>query len=1277
MKESFGMHTIVKYSLCLITFNLQFSASLFAQLKVNEVANTTAIKAVIQNTDETIDTTKLYKVEKHYLKTYSIPEVRITNFTSEPIQSKLDFKKQDFPTTFQPSIKLGMERKQALAYVFIPQYIRKADGTYEKLRSIEYKIVEGKATANKTAGTRAYATSSVLASGKWYKIALNTTGIYKITGDYIQNELGVSLATINPANIRLYGNGGAMLSEDNSVERADDLVENAIKVVDGGDGQMNTNDYILFYATSPHATINDSVNKKFTHLDQLYSEQSCYFLNFDLGPGKRVVLGSNPSTSTVNVTSFDDFQFYEKDSVNLGKFGKTWWGTQFSNGLGGVLNRIFTFNFSNIETTSPVRITTRSGTAGSYSGISGMNISANGQVIQTIQYEPYNNGAYWQIPTIISKLTNTNATITSPSLSLAYNYSKGSEAAVGYIDFIEVNARRKLIFNGYLNFADWNSLGASQIANYTIENVNSNTEVWDITNPLLPQRMNTTLNGNVLNFNQDANILHRFIAFDGSVVNIPLKIGLIENQNLHNYTPIDYLVIAHPSFIGEANRLAAHHASKRNYKTKVVSTLEIYNEFSSGIQDISAIRDYVKMLYDRAPSNQLPHDILLFGDASYDYKDRINNNTNFVPVSETDESEDRITGYCTDDFFGFLDDSENPNEFGIVNTLDVGIGRMPVSSQSSASDVVNKVILYDSPASFGPWKNNITFNADDGDGAGHLDSSEKLADVIRDSLPNFNVSKIYLDGFVEQSTPAGTRSPDANNALKAQIFNGTFLMNYNGHGGPTNWCDERIFSLNDINSLNNKTKLPLFITATCDFAPFDNPALISAGELLFLKPNGGAIAMMTTTQLVFATENAIMNGDYIKNGFKPMSNGEYPTLGDAYRISKNFTYSGTLSKNFAANFRKFALLGDAGLPLSFPKHRVVTDSVNGKSVNVQIDTLKAQAKYTITGHITDKQGIVLNNFNGTIYPTIFDKSRKLATLGNGSDNPKREYEIQNNAIYKGKASVKNGKFSYSFVVPKDINYQIALGKISYYAENQIEDANGFSNQIYIGGSSNTGIQDNAGPTIKAYLNDEKFVNGGIVNANSILLLKLFDDNGINYTGNSIGHDITAILDNNTQNIYVLNNFFEADMDSYQSGSVKFPLNGLTEGKHTLTIKAWDVMNNSKEVMLDFEVVSSSDAKLSHVYNYPNPFTTKTEFMFEHNLPNQNLFVTIQVYSITGKVVKQIRTSVNTPGTRVTGIDWDGRDEYGDKIGKGVYFYKLAVKSDRGLSESVLQKLVVL
>ncbi|MBL7765922.1 MAG: type IX secretion system sortase PorU [Chitinophagaceae bacterium] len=1261
----------VRYILIILSLNLPFVVSAQQDAPIQSYR---AEKLSVGKSG--IESHTLYKVERRNLQYYNTPVVTLNNTRTINLGQVKVEQGMKLPSTFEPHVSISMERKQAVAFILVPRFIRNADGTVEQLLTYDLQVNETP-VSNKTTGARVYAANSVLANGSWYRIAIQKQGLYKIDYNFIKNTLGIDPGSIQPVNIRLFGNGGEMLGENNAIARADDLVENAIQVVDGGDGQFNESDYILFYANGPHSIVKDSANKRFTHNFNIYSESSYYFLSFNTGPGKRITTENSEATSNINVNSYNDFYFYEKDSVNPGKFGKAWYGDEFNDQPGRYMTRTYTVDMANLDANTPVSVRTRLGSYAN-SGVCYMNVKVNGQPLQNIGLQPV--GASYSDPVLRMSDLTTSSSVQSSPLSLTFTFTKESSAAYGLLDFFEVNARRNLVYTNYLKFADWNSVGAGNTAAFQISNAGSDLKVWDITNPLQPVLINGSLNAGVYTFNRDASSLHTYVAFGNNTPFLaPTFIDKPANQNLHNSTAKDYIIITHPSFKSEAEQLAAYHTAKRGYRTLIVTPQEIYNEFSSGSQDVTAIRDFLKMYYDKATMSDLPDYVLFLGDASYDYKNRLSNNTNLVPVYETNESINKTTGYCTDDYYGFLDDQEDINNYSNsqINTLDIGIGRFTASTPAKISGIINKIMKYDSPASFGPWKNNMIFNADDGDGATHFEDAEIMAQYINDTLPVYNNYKIYVDGFVQQSTPAGPRTPDANAALTSQMYNGTFLMNYNGHGGPLGWCEERIFSMDDINGLTNLNKLPLFITATCDFAPFDNPAFESAGEILLTKPTGGAIALMTTTQLVYADQNRIMNLNYMKEGFKPMQNGAYPTLGDAYRLSKNLRYVSSIDEFAASNFRKFALLGDPGLSLAFPKHKVFTDSINGTSVTVSYDTLKSLGKYTISGHVADMNGNLLNDYNGIVYPVIFDKPKKLTTLGNDADSPLRDYFVQNNAVYKGKATVKNGRFSFTFVVPKDINYAIDKGKISYYAENGLEDANGFDNKVYIGGSSPNPSTDNAGPVIKGYMNDEKFVNGGITPDNGTLLVKLFDDNGINYTGNSIGHDITAVLDDNTQKTYVLNNFFEADLDDYRSGIVRFPVNNLSEGQHTFTIKAWDIFNNSSEIKINFVVVGSTEGQITHVYNYPNPFTTKTNFMFEHNMPNQNLYVNIHVLSITGKVVKTIQTMVNTPGTRVNNIEWDGLDQFGEKLGKGVYLYKLSVRSQSGFSDTQLQKLVLL
>ena len=1117
-------------------------------------------------------------------------------------------------------------------------------------------------------GQRTYAPHSVLASGSWYKLSVNNPGIYKIDVSFL-NALGINTSNLNSSSIRILGNGGKMLSEDNAAVWVDDLRENAIKVVDGGDGIFNGSDYLLFFAEGPNEWINDPANQRFIHQKNLYSDRSFYFINIGSN-GKRMQAAAPVSGGPV-VTNFSERYYHELDSVNFLSSGKEWFGEEFADAPGKSLSRTFTLNIPDLVVNSPFQFLSQL-VARSIGTASRFDISINGQSLTQAQINPVSGGQY----DVFANRTNTiiPGSLTSSLVNINLKFTPGSFNAQGWLNWFEFFPRRNLAMpsTGQLLFRDWLSVG-NPVSTFQITQANPATEVWDVTDPISPVLMNGTLNGSVYQFNNNSTSLREYVATGTSYLN-PIPIGKISNQDLHDVSAKDYLIITYPAFQSQAQRIADLHTQKNGYRSLVVTTEQIFNEFASGSPDPVAIRDFVKMYHDKflnQPGDK-PKYLLLFGDASFDYKDRIPNNTNFVPAYQSLNSLDPLSTYASDDFFGFLDDNENINSAVIINYLDIGIGRVPCRNSDEAKQYADKIYAYLDPASFGPWRNNLTLVADDEDQNLHLNDAEIFSNTILSTAPVFNQQKIYLDAFQQESGPGGGRYPQVNQAINNQILNGVLIWNYNGHGGSRRLAEETILDQQMVNSWTNQNKLPLFITATCDFAPYDQPLINSLGENIILRPKTGGIALMTTTRVVFAFSNRIMNDNYLRFALQPDANGIFRTLGQAVMDAKNYTYqtSGDITNN-----RKFTLLGDPALTLGFPKLRVRATSINNIPIN-QTDTLSATETVSIQAEITDLQGNIQTAFNGNGFVSVYDKPQVVQTRGNDPASPVTSFPVQTNLLFKGKATATNGKFMVTFKVPKDINFQYGNGKISFYAENGSTDATGFFTGFLVGGSLNQGSGDKEGPEIKAWLNDEKFVNGGITNQQPVLLLDLFDTSGINTVGTGIGHDIVATLDNDPSRYFILNDFFESEANSYQRGKIKFQLPELKAGNHSLHIKAWDVLNNSSEINLEFTVAPDGELTLSHVLNYPNPFTTNTSFWFEHNQPGQPVNVTIQVFTITGKLVKTIRQTITTSGNRIDGINWDGRDDYGDRLARGVYLYRLRVMVADKKSRLVTNKLVI-
>lgn len=1117
---------------------------------------------------------------------------------------------------------------------------------------------------------RVYADHSVLASGNWYKIKVKTAGVYRIDIPFL-NSLGINTGSLASNSIRIFGNGGWMLPEAASGFRYDDLFENAIQVVDGGDGILNGSDYILFYAPAPDRWIKDSVNKSFRHQKHLYSEESFYYITIG-GAGKRVADAANAPASNLTITSFDDLYFHELDTFNLLSSGREWYGEEFTDAPGKTLSRNFSLSLPGIAG-QPATLRTHC-IARSFGSSSRFTVRVNNDPLIEADILPVQNGPYDLYAR--ENISSANFVPAQDNLTINFQYTPGSFGSQGWLNWFELLARRSLSMNGanQLHFRDWNSVGAGNSGEFIISSATSTTQVWDITNPLEPVRMNTTLNGANIHFVNSCDQLREYIAFNNAGYLVPEAVGRVPNQDLHAAVQTDMLLITHPDLLAQANVLANYHQQRDNLHTTVVTTEQVYNEFSSGTPDPAAIRDYAKMFYDRSggDSTKRPKYLLLFGDASFDYKNRITNNTNLVPAWESPVSLDPLSTYTSDDFFGFLDDGDDINGNGTY-LLDIGIGRIPAANEREAKAIVDKILNYHSAAALGLWRNELTFVADDEDNNLHLQDAEIITSAASSTNPIFNNDKIYLDLYRQQSGPGGARYPEVNQAISNSIFNGTLIWNYTGHGGYRRLAEEVVLDQDIINTFNNANRLPLFVTATCDFAPYDNPLISSIGENLLLREKTGAIALMTTTRLVFAFSNRVMNENYLRAALQRDADGRYPSLGEAVRRAKNTTYTffGDVINN-----RKFTLLGDPALTLAYPIYRVSATAINNVPISATPDTLKALSQYSISGVVQDLDGNVMTDFNGTVYSTVFDKAQTVNTLGNDPGSAVTPVQVQKNIVFKGKAKVTNGAFTINFIVPKDINYQFGNGKISFYADNGSVDGHGAHTDIVIGGSGN-GVADNEGPDIKAYLNDESFVNGGITHNRPILLVKLADSSGINVMGTGIGHDLVAIMDNDPEKQFVLNEFYESEIDNFRRGMVRFQMPELEEGWHTLTIKAWDAANNSGEKTIEFRVVRNDRLSIDHVLNYPNPFTTSTTFWFDHNRAGEELRVSVEIYTITGKLVKTIRQTIFSTGNRSSEVQWNGRDDYGNRLGRGVYIYRLKVQAADGKSAEKLEKLYIL
>ena len=767
-----------------------------------------------------------------------------------------------------------------------------------------------------------------------------------------------------------------------------------------------------------------------------------------------------------------------------------------------------------------------------------------------------------------------------------------------------------------------------------------------------------------------------------AVTNQDLKGSIFLNQQ-QQFEDIDYLIIT-PQFLqNQAEQLADINREQNNLTVKVVTLESIYMEFSSGMQDIAGIRNFVKYVYDNAssPNTRLKY-LCLFGDASFDYKNRISIKNNIVPSWYSMNSFSLTNSFISDDFYGMMD--ENEGGMDNFNKLDIAVGRILAETPQRAQQMIDKIKSYYSEDAFGSWRNNFLLISDDVDKLSDKtlqQTTDNVAEDVKQSKPFLNITKIHADSYQQQTSSGGDRYPQVNEAIFDALEVGAIAVNYFGHGGEDGLALERIFDKINAQELNNPNKLNCFVTLTCEYTKFDNPLRVTAGEYLYWNENGGAISLITTTRQIFISVGVQFTttlGQYLFN----YNNTPNLSMGEALRLTKN-------DPNVTNNTQRRLVffIGDPALKLPLAEPEIIVTKINDEDISTTNQELQALSAAKIEGYVADSQGAILSGYSGILTATIFDKNNQRSTLGNDGTRENNEliimdFEAMGEVIFRGQASVENGAFEINFIVTRDIIIPVGNGKISLYSktENQLKDQRGHNFDIKIGGVNLDAPVDNTGPTIQLFMNDESFVSGGITNENPTLLAKLFDENGIN-TASGVGHDIVATIDGDETNPFILNDYYVADEDTYQSGALSYPFRNLSPGLHTLTLKAWDVYNNASTKEIQFVVFDQNQSlELKNVLNYPNPFINYTEFWFNHN-SSGTLNVSIQIFTVSGKLIKTINTQTNTGnGTSSLSRDitWDGTDDFGNKIGKGVYVYKLNVSSPlTGLKSEKIEKLVIL
>jgi hypothetical protein len=1150
------------------------------------------------------------------------------------------------------------------------------NGVYKKVTSIVFNFSSDNSFVSRSTLSKAIVNSN-LSTGSWYKFYIEKTGVHKLDKGFMKS-IGVDVDNVNPKNIRLFGNGGKSIPLINNDVTQFDVTENAVKFVGEEDNVFNNSDYLVFYGVSSLGW--DDQNDSFINP---YTDKTYYYINVSDSPGKRITSLQEPSANpSVFFNTFNELKYYELDKVNLVQLGRRWFGDPFD----VASNQNFTFNFPNIDVTLPVLIKVKAAAVSSTS--SRMQVLLNGNQIDNLNFSSIDSNVLAKGDFYFG-----SQNVSSSAINLDLNYiNNGNPSANAYLDYISIEATSFLRSLG-VQFAFTNKEASvlSGVGQYTIANSSNILEVWDVTD-FFNVKSKVNLGGETFSFKSVLGENRDYVALVDSDFYLPLKDDLtsVDNVNLKGtifsnndgvLEDIDYLVITPTIFKSQADRLARINALNNGLRTRVVTLDQVYSEFNTGNQDIGAIRNFVKYIYDNAQKDKLKY-LCLFGDGSFDMKNRTSGNTNLVPSFHTLQSFSTITGFISDDYFGLMDDFEGALSFS--DRLDIAVGRIVANNLQQATEMVTKVERYYNQDSYGAWRNSVTIISDDVDVTSDFQLEDKL-DVLSDEIvakrPFINMQKIHLDSYLQEVTAGGESYPKAKEDLLNAIQLGSSVVNYFGHGGEDGLAAERLFLKKDAIDLNNSYRYNVFVTITCDFTRFDNPLRETGGELMYWNKDGGAVSLVATTRKIFFSTAISINKELAKYLFD-FSDGGYVSVAEALRLAKNNISS--------SNKRVVFNVGDPALKLPFPKPSIRLTHINDVSIlDDNVPSIQALSKVSLAGEVIDEGGQLISGYNGELSTILFDKMQERTTLGNDGVSGTNgllliDYETLGERVFKGKASIRNGKFKFDFVVPRDISIPLGAGRISFYSKrnNVLEDQTGVNTSVVIGGINEDAPEDNLPPTIAAFMNDESFVSGGVTNQSPFLLINLEDENGIN-TSSGIGHDITAVLDGDETKPFVLNDYYETDLDDYTKGKVRFQYRDLEPGLHTLLIKAWDVYNNSISTEIQFIVINENEQLVvSRVLNYPNPFVSYTEFWFNHNSSSE-LDVMVQVYTVTGRLIKTLRGNSFSDNNNVStslfrGLPWDGKDDFGSKIGKGVYVYKLTVRSVSTNKKVVkFEKLVIL
>ena len=1091
----------------------------------------------------------------------------------------------------------------------------------------------------------------------WRQFSVEETGVHKITKDFLQ-KLELPVQEIDPRTIRIFGRGGQMLPLKLD-DRIETLYENAVIVEGEEDGSFDDEDY-------------DTWNEESETYLNLYHDTAQYYITYGTSFGKRALVlegTDSPDADAVNNAVYTTF--LEEDKHNLGSLGRRWFSQRFFDDQ----QESFTIETPNVASGTQIDVAARVASDGTETTSFSLTIgndtntkSISGISDSSVGSEP--NTSFYQIRGMIHLPQNEAESITG-KLSYASN---GDLSAIGYLDFIIAQYKRDLDgAGGSFMFSLSSQDAAQQLA---LASASTETCIWELGGDVVHMPpAGATIFGSDVIVDEDSKF-YLSTAYKTPTYRRSTRVLSPSSflKDISTLPPITYLLITAEAFREEAESLVSHRKNVAGLSAKVVTVEEIYKAFSTGQQDIAAIRNFVRYLYF-SQGKKLKY-LCLFGDTSYDYKKRTTDNDMVVPTFHALNSFSLTNSFMSDDFFTMLD--ENEGMLTSYDHMDIAVGRMVFSNASQARVLVNKVIDYESPTNRGSWNNSFTILSDDADIFRNKDdfslqvTLDALGDEIVRQKPLMNITKIHSDAYKQIASAGGDRYPEVETALANRLSQGTLVVNYFGHGGEDGLASEFVVDKDMALSLFHPGKYPLFITVTCEFSRFDNHTRPTAGEMLYQNPTGGAIGLISTTRQIFINRGVDYNKILSKYLFSYGSEN-YTSIAEALRLAKNeFTD--------ANQKRVLFYIGDPALKLHIPKPEIAISKLNGvpiKDVPEADRQFKALDKVTLAGEILGPSRVLQQDFNGTVTLQIFDKEVERSTLGN-DQNKTMNFKTLGEQVFEGLATVSNGLFSSTFVIPKDINLNIDKARISFIAFNQdkTDSVGGFSDQFDIGGINTAAASDTQGPLINVFLENRSFTNGGKVFDSPMLIVDFEDENGINSSG-GLGHDIIATLDNNQADPYVLNAYYSTILDDFTKGTLSYSLNDLELGQHSLTLRAWDTHNNPTTKTIIFTVIDSSEIRIDNVFNSPNPVTNQTIFFVQHNRPRELLDVKISIFTVNGKRIWHSSQDVFSSSYMIDSLQWDATSYSGQKVNKGNYIYTIELISTLSSSKDIYSgKLIV-